>query len=368
LKQTNWTVDRPSMHWNKSDLTRFADGARFGDEVVAGGDKGVEYRRLNNFTSKVWDHLQAMVIPGLFLFLVEMPFAAQAQTVQTNQAELARQTQPAFTPTPAPPGVEPSQTVASPNDVDLGEQQILKRTQRYQPFTVTASSPVYYTSNVALTNSNEKGDVVEAPSVGVFYQPRISGNLYGLADVREQLFVYDKYSSFDFGSMDVEAGLSYIVPQVNNLILRAEYDFNRLTLLDSDFDEFFENHSIVLNAEVPLPIDRAQQVLLGVNANISLAADHQTPRRNDYEEYATYALRLTRALTVAASGRVGFHAYHAGGRLDTSALFSVNASYQLTPWWALSAISSVANNDSNRKQFSYEVGNVGGAVSLGFRF
>ena len=71
-----------------------------------------------------------------------------------------------------------------------------------------------------------QADVVEAPSAGVFYQPRISGNLYGLADVREQFFVYDKYSSFDFGSMDVEAGLSYIVPQVNNLILRAEYDFN----------------------------------------------------------------------------------------------------------------------------------------------
>jgi hypothetical protein len=356
------------MHWNNPDSRRFADDAHFVGEIVSAGYKRADYDRIHNFTSEACDRLEAIIIAGLFFFLVGPPFAAQAQTVQTNQAELARQTQPAFTPTPAPAGVEPSQAVASPNDVDLGEQQILKRAERYQPFTVTASSPVYYTSNVALTNSNVKADVVEAPSVGIFYQPRISGNLYGLADVREQFFVYDKYSSFDFGSMDVEAGLSYIVPQVNNLILRAEYDFNRLTLLDRDLDEFYENHSIILNAEVPLPINRAQQLSLGLNANISLAADHETPRRNDYEEYAAYTLRLTRALTLAASGRVGFQVYHAGGRWDTLEILSLNATYQLTPWFGLSAISSYAHNKSNRVGFDYDVGNVGGAVSLGFRF
>jgi Putative beta-barrel porin 2 len=312
--------------------------------------------------------LRSAFVSALLLFLFGMSFAAQAQTVQTNQAELARQTQPQFTPTPAPGAVEAGQAVASPNDVDLGEQQILKRTERYQPFTATASAPIYYTSNVALTDTHVRGDVVEAPTVGVFYQPKILPNLYGLVDVRQQFFVYDKYSSFDFGSMDVEAGLSYFLPQFNNLILRVEYDFNRLTLLDSDFDEFYTNHSIIPDVELPVRIDRAQQVSFGVDANISLTADHSTPRRNDYEEYVTYAVQLTRALTVSASGRVALRAYHAGGRFDTSAIVSLNAVYQVTPWWSLSAISSYAHNDSNRNNFSYDVGNLGGAVSLGLRF
>lgn len=309
-----------------------------------------------------------VIVAGLVLFLLGTPFEVRAQTVQTNQSLSARETQPAFTPTPAPGAVEAGQAVASPNDVDLGEQQILKRTERYQPFTVTASSPVYYTSNVALMNHDVKGDVVEAPSVGVFYQPRITSTLYGLVDVRQQFFVYDKYSSFDFSSMDVEAGLTYFIPQFNNLILRGEYDFNRLTLLDSDLDEFFSNHSIILDMELPLRIDRAQQLSFGLDANISLTADHETPRRDDYEEYATYALHLTRALTVTASGRVAFHVYHAAGRRDTTEIASLNATYQLTPWWALSAISSFAHNHSNRDGFSYDVGNLGGAVSLGLKF
>ena len=312
--------------------------------------------------------VQSIVVSGLLFFLAGTPFAARAQTVQTNQADLARQTQPSFTPTPAPGTVEGGQAVSSPNDVDLGEQQILKRQERYQPFTATASVPIYYTSNVALTNQNVKGDVVEAPNIGVFYQPRLLANLYGLVDVRQQFFVYDKYSSFDFGSMDVEAGLSYLVPQLSNLVLRAEYDFNRLTLLDDDFDEFYENHSIVLNAELPARIDRAQQISFGVDANISLAADHETPRRNDYEEYVIYSARLTRALSISASGRVAYRVYHAGGRTDVSEILSLNATYQVTPWWSLSAISSFAHNSSNKEAFRYDVGNVGGAMSLGLRF
>ena len=54
----------------------------------------------------------------------------------------------------------------SPNDADLGEQAILKRSEGYRPFVATASIPVYYTSNVALTRSHEQNDWLEAPIVG----------------------------------------------------------------------------------------------------------------------------------------------------------------------------------------------------------
>src|SRR5437868_14549699 len=45
--------------------------------------------------------------------------------------------------------------VTSPNDPDLGEQQILKRTESYQAFSASIGAPFYWTSNVALTNSGE---------------------------------------------------------------------------------------------------------------------------------------------------------------------------------------------------------------------
>ncbi len=151
-----------------------------------------------------------------------------AQTA--NQAQLTREQAPSAFPSTVPPsGAEGGNVATAPGDADLGEQQILKRTDEYQPFTISAGAPFYWTSNVALTRSGEQSDFVVAPAAAAFYEPRITNTLYGLIDVREQLFYYDRFDDFNFGSFDVEVGLRYLVPQWHNLLLRLEYDYNRLT-------------------------------------------------------------------------------------------------------------------------------------------
>ena len=49
-------------------------------------------------------------------------------------------------------GVDQDYAAASPNDTDLGEQAILKRVEKYEPFTLETGVPIYYTSNVALVD------------------------------------------------------------------------------------------------------------------------------------------------------------------------------------------------------------------------
>ena len=292
-----------------------------------------------------------------------------AQTsAAVDRAQLTQtQTQPPLGPATTQEGVEGGQIAASPNDADLGEQQILKRVEEYQPFTASVGTPLFYTSNVALTSSGERSDLVVAPAAAVYYEPQITNTLYGRVDVRQQFFYYQKFDGFDFGSMDVEAGLSYFLPQFHNLILRGEYDFNRLTFSDS-LDDFFENHSIILNAELPFRFSRAQRLSLGVDANISVAADHQSPRRNDYDVYAGYSVYLTRAFYVDSVGRVVVRDYHQNNRTDVSEILSVTANYRLTKWWTVSAISSFAHNDSNHDVFDYNVVDVGGAIALTAKF
>jgi hypothetical protein len=303
---------------------------------------------------------------GVFIFLAAGS-KSMGQSVQVDQAAL-QQNQ-----APSPFGVSPQGTVGdhavpAPNDSDIGEQQILKRSEKYDPFTFSIGTPIFYTSNVALTRSGEVGDVIEAPVAAIYYQPRITKTLYGLVDVRQQFFYYDTYTGFDFGSLDVEAGLSYFMPQLHNLILRGQYDFNRLTSSGSSFDEFYENHSIILSAELPFHFSRAEQAALGVSANISVAADHQAPRRNDYETYAIYSLHLTRALSIDTVGRVVVRDYYENDRTDLSEILSCTASYRLTNGWTVSAISSLANSSSNHSVFDYSVANVGGAVAFAAKF
>ena len=88
--------------------------------------------------------------------------------------------------------------------------------------------------------------------------------------------------------------LFYYLPQFHKLSLRAYYDYNRETDTDN-FDELFVNHSIILNAELPFRIARAQQIFLGLNLNLSFYGNPEPPRRNNYSLYANYDLALSRS-------------------------------------------------------------------------
>lgn len=297
--------------------------------------------------------------------------SAFAQTVTTS-ADRAQQVQDLaqspYTPGVTPEGFEDGHAVESPNDPDLGQQEILKRVTQYNPWVFAIATPVFYTSNVALTPSGELSDVVFAPAAAFFYEPQLGRTLYGHFGARQQVFYYSNNTSFDFGSLDCEAGLSYYMPQYHNLMLRAWYDFNRLTNGDRLGDEFFSNHGIILNAELPFRLNRAQQFAIGADTNLSVGADHQSPRRNDYEGYIGYSVDLTRSFSIHAVGRVVARDYHQNGRTDVSEIISATATYRLNNYLWISAISSFAHSDSNQDVFDYDVGNAGGVVELSMRF
>lgn len=300
-----------------------------------------------------------------------------AQTV--SQAQATREQAPSpFPPTAPASGAEGDNVAAALGDSDLGEQQILKRTDTYQPFTISAGVPFYWTSNVALTSSHEQSDFVVAPGAGVFYEPRFTGNLYGLFAVREQLFYYDRFPDFNFGSFDIEAGIRHTLPGWHNLLLRVEYDYNRLTKKNS-FEAFFQNHGFIAGAEIPFRFGRAQQLSLGADINISMAAEesNQPPppnvksisaRRNEYEVYAGYSAILTRSFFVNAVGRIVVRQYWEGGRDDISEILAVTANYQVNKYLTVSGVSTFAANQSNQSVFDYNVANLGGAVALAVKF
>ena len=264
-------------------------------------------------------------------------------------------------------GTDDSHAVATPNDPDLGEQAILKRSEAYQPFTIVVAAPISYTSNVALSRTNEEGDALFTPNVAVIYAPRITKTLFASFSVAQQYFYYGRFSELNFGSFDARAGLNYTIPRLHNLFLRVDYNYNRLTS-DDGFDEFFSNHSIGLGAELPFQIGRAQQISIGVDLNFSIFAEPDEPQRHDFSGYVGYSANLTRSLTVNAVARLAVRDYLEGDRTDVSGIFALGASYRFTKYLSVSAISSFATNDSNRDVFDYDVVNVGGAVSLLFRF
>jgi hypothetical protein len=320
------------------------------------------------------DHHLSGVVATLCVLFFTLPNEGLAQTA--NQAQLTREQAPSAFPPTLPSGAEGGNVAAAPGDAELGEQQILKRVEEYRPFTISVGAPFYWTSNVALTRSGEQSDFVVAPAAAAFYEPRITDTLYGLIDVREQLFYYDQFDNFNFGSFDFEVGFRYIVPQWHNLLLRVEYDYNRLTEKNT-FAAFFQNHGFILDAEMPFRFGRAQTLTLGADANISAAAteSHQAPninaisaQRSDYAVYLGYSAFLTRSFFVNAVGTLVVRQYYEGGRDDISEILALTANYRVNKYLTLSAVSTLAASQSNQSVFDYQVANLGGAVALQVKF
>lgn len=298
------------------------------------------------------------------VLLLSLVGAVTAQSVDTasNRSDVAqRQAE-----------VSPGQiggVTATANDADLGQQEeITEQPQRYQPFTVAVASPIYFTSNAFLSRMDERSDIIEAPGAAVYYQPRIVGTLFGLIDVRDQQFYYNRFDELNFGDFAVDAGLNLTLPQMENLILRAQYTYDRLTKKNS-FSPFFQNHQIILNAEVPVRLSEAQQLSFGTAATLSVRSLPETSRRNDYEAYVAYSLALTRAISIAASGRLVVRDYyHENSRVDMTELGALSATCAVSRFLSVSALSSFGANQSNQSIFDYKVGNVGGSLVVGIKF
>src|SRR5256885_2038104 len=292
---------------------------------------------------------------------------AQQVSVQDRAQLLRSPTTPATDPYSEENGVVNGRAVESENDADIGEQEILKRVERYEPFTVSVATPFYYTSNVALVRNGEQSDVLFAPAAGVTYAPRFTQTLYGSLSVSRQEFYYDKFSALNFGSFDFRAGLSMILPKAHNLMLHAEYDYNRLTFTNS-FNDFFNNHSLFFSAELPFRFGRAQQLSLGADTNVSLGASPSAPQRDEFDVYLGYAVSVTRSLSLGAVGRIFVRDYRSIDRTDVSEVVALTANYRITKYFSAGAASTLAWSQSSKSVFDYDVANIGGALSLTFKF
>lgn len=262
-------------------------------------------------------------------------------------------------------GTSQGYAAATPNDEDLGIQAILKRQAQYRPYNVSVGMPFYYTSNVALARDNEQSDFVFTPGISASYTPRISRTFYLSVGLAQQWFVYDRFGELDFSSFDASLGLAYYLPQLHDLSLGLHYDYNRLT--DDNGDRLFSNHQLLLTAEMPFPIGRAMQLSTGIGVNISLAAEPESPRRNEYDFHLAYVVQVSRAFTIDAVVRAVLKQFE-GDRMDVSEIFALTASYRVREWLGLSAAGTFAWNQSNQDVFDYAVANFGGTVAVTVRF
>jgi hypothetical protein len=91
-------------------------------------------------------------------------------------------------------------------------------------------------------------------------------------------------------------------------------------------------------------------------------------RRNDYEVYAGYSVSLARSFFINAVGRIVVRQYWEGDRTDVNEILALTANYRVNKYLTVSAVSTLAANQSNHSVFDYKVANLGGAVAASVKF
>ncbi len=299
---------------------------------------------------------------ALLFLLVSTAFA---QLPQVDQSQLynpppGEQTGPGENRPPSEftPGTAPS----SPGDNDLGEQVILKRQQKNTPFIFTLDASINYTSNIALVDRGARGDGFFLTQAALTYQYKLRNDLIIDAGVSEGIFRYDKYTSFDFNSFNIGAGLTYIF---KGIAFSARYNFNQLS--DSDFHPFFDQNSVTFGAQKTFSINSALFTYFGATARINFNSPVIT-QRDEYNLFAGARAALSRSFTLDAFYRGGLFNYTSQSRNDFNQTLGLSLRYAPRPWIAATASTSFGWNISSEHFFSYRVGNAGLNLGLVLKF
>ncbi len=259
--------------------------------------------------------------------------------------------------------------VATANDADLGDQIEFGggSISSGPPFSITADFPFFYTSNARLVRDGAKSDFVLAPEFSALYQPHLTEALSAEFSVSEQLFYFARRSGASFGSFGAQAGVDYELADWNHALLRALYDYQRQTPLDGAAATY-SSHGVLLNAEVPLPVSENQRAAVGLLGRIDLSAFPSRSERYQLAPYLSYSIEVARHLSLNAYAELDLRKYAHGERREGEALAALSASYELGRYLRLSLVGSAAANRSNESFYNYNVGNLGGAFTLNWRF
>jgi hypothetical protein len=255
----------------------------------------------------------------------------------------------------------------SPGDPDLGEQLLLTRNERYRSLSLFGSVDEFFTTNAFLTRNNVRSDWFTAMQAGALWLPHISGNLYGQATVRQQLFRYARFSELSFNSTELGAGLIYVFRQLGDLSLSGGYVYNLLTNASST-QEIFHEQVLRFSLQKPFVLSRAHYLYTGLTADVVLAGQPEYALRHRFYGFAGYQVALTRMLSANVFYQIGYLPFLENQRSDWNQIISGSLVLSPTNWFSVSTSLNAAFNASNDSFFEYNVLNVGVGVNALFRF
>tara|TARA_R110000850_G_scaffold150491_3_gene273073 strand:- start:803 stop:1681 length:879 start_codon:yes stop_codon:yes gene_type:complete len=234
-------------------------------------------------------------------------------------------------------------------DSDLGVQMVLQPEAEYDPFTVSAFTGYYFSSNANLSESTPIEDHVFTAGATISYLPVLQNNLYGEATFRDQVFLYNNQSNLDFNAFDLGAGLIYVIRPLGDTSVYTRYNYAQFsdpTIVNLGTSNY-KNHSIQAGVYKGWILARNHFAYATWRSDVSIDGNPASAKRDDHSAIVGYRWTPVDRLKVECFLRGAFLDYSAYGREDWNTAAGSSLSYNFTPNIYLSAFISYTKNDSN---------------------
>ncbi|RBP47595.1 putative beta-barrel porin 2 [Roseimicrobium gellanilyticum] len=257
---------------------------------------------------------------------------------------------------------------ASPGDSDLGDQLILKRLEKVQPFTAWLDSSVFWTDNAANVSNGEIDDWFYVGGVNISWQQRLKGRFYGDAYIGQHWYRYDELDALDYENGEASLGLIVLAPELANSVFFLNYYYQRITQ-GLDDSPIYDTHNIRFGAQKTFLIDRLNSVNLSLMSSFSVDAEPDVLRRHEQSLHVGYNFKITRELLLSLTYRLIYYDYfNLEDREDWYQNFGAYVTWRPKKYLELSAGYNFTLNKSNIDAFEYEAQLAGPSVVLKYQF
>lgn len=257
---------------------------------------------------------------------------------------------------------------ATPGDDDLGQQLLLRRNDKVQPFRAWLDTAGYWTDNAANVNEGRIEDWFLTGGVNLAWQQRLHGRFYGDVYAGQRIYRYDELDALDYEDGQVSAGFLVLLPEVMNSVFHVHYGYQRITQ-DIDNDPIYQAHTLRAGLQKTFLINRLNSIYVNATAALALDTEPDILARHEYSTSLGYNLKITRELAFSLSYRVSyFDYYNLEGREDWYHNWGAGLTWQPYNFLELTASYNFGLNRSNLEVFEYEAQLAGPSLSLKVKF
>jgi hypothetical protein len=255
----------------------------------------------------------------------------------------------------------------SPGDDDIGQQLILKDSERERWLSAQLDTFTFWSDNPANLSTGEEDDVFWGSQLNVGAQPRLGQRLYADAFISQQMYRYDENDLLDYEYLQASLGLIYLEPRLWNSMLFAQFQYGRTT--NDDFsNEILNSISFLAGIQKTVLFDRRNSLYINVMGDWDLDTDVDQFAHSEYIADLSYRFKIMRDLVLSASYRFTWFDYQDVDRADALNTMGVYLTWMPKKWLNVYVGSSFNINESDVDTFDYETTNIGGGVGIHFRF